>query len=513
LSKVLEIRATELARNTALNFVGQVVPILVGVATIPYLVRGLGADRFGVLSLAWVVLGYISLFDLGLGRATTKFVAECLGGQDQERLPSLVWTSVGLQLLFGMIGTVLVGAATPLLVDKLLKIPPALMGETKRTFFILAASLPIVLATNGFRGVLEAGQHFDLVNYVKLPANVSVFLLPAVALPFGLKLPGIVLLLVLARVGALLAYLTFCLKRFPALAGKFPLERKLLGVLISYGGWVTVSNIVNPLLVYGDRFFVGALLSTAALTYYSVPFEVVTRIWIVAQGLAAALFPAFSTLEATGSRDKLESLYARSFKYLLIVLGPVVLFAVAFAGDILNIWLGPDFAARSTFLMQVLAVGVLLNSLTHLPYSLLQALDRPDTVAGLFVLELPCYAALLWFSISRFGLPGAAVAWSVRVGIEAILFLIVARELLALSPGVWADGGILKSLFAVAVLFGTALPASTLSGWPLPARFAAATACAGIFAWVAWRYLLDDTDRRPVRTIIRALVAPAKRAN
>lgn len=513
MTRVLEIRGAQLARNIALNFLGQIVPILVGIAIIPYLVRGLGADRFGVLSLAWVLLGYISFFDLGLGRAITKFVAECLGGREPERLPSLVWTSVGLQLLFGMVGAVLVGAATPLLVDKLLKIPPVLVGETKRTFFILAASLPVVLATNGFRGVLEAGQRFDLVNYVKVPANVSVFILPAIALPFGLKLPGIVLLLVLARVCTLLAYLAFCSLTFPALAGRFPFDRKLLGELVSYGGWVTVSNIVNPLLVYGDRLFVAGLLSTAALTYYAVPFEVVTRLWIVASGLAAALFPAFSTLEATGSRDRLELLCARSLKYLLLVLGPAVLLTVAFARDILTIWLGPDFAAKSTVAMQVLAVGVLLNSLTYVPYSLLQALNRPDVVAEVFVLELPGYAALLWFLISRFGLPGAASAWCIRVGIEAALFLIVARRLLALSPRVWVDSGVLRSIVALLVLFGSALPASTLSDWPLLARFTPAAACVGLFTWVAWRYLLDDIDRRPVRTIMGTLLSFLKAAN
>lgn len=78
----LEIQSGLLARNTAMNLVGQVIPLLVGLATIPYVVRGLGADGFGILSIAWVLLGYFSLFDLGLGRATIKFVAEVLFGRE-----------------------------------------------------------------------------------------------------------------------------------------------------------------------------------------------------------------------------------------------------------------------------------------------------------------------------------------------------------------------------------------------------------------------------------------------
>ena len=78
-----------LARNTVWNLGGQVAPLVVAIFAIPPLIKGLGTDRFGVLTLAWVVIGYFSLFDLGLGRALTKLVA----GQEGKtlRLSGLRW--------------------------------------------------------------------------------------------------------------------------------------------------------------------------------------------------------------------------------------------------------------------------------------------------------------------------------------------------------------------------------------------------------------------------------------
>src|SRR5512145_213743 len=89
----LEIHGRHLARNAALNLAGQAAPLLVGVLCIPPVIAGLGAERFGLLALAWAVLGYFSVFDLGLGRATTKFVAEALGRGERHRLPALVGTA------------------------------------------------------------------------------------------------------------------------------------------------------------------------------------------------------------------------------------------------------------------------------------------------------------------------------------------------------------------------------------------------------------------------------------
>ena len=75
-----------LARNVFWNLLGVGTPLLVAVVAIPRLIEALGTDRFGVLTLAWMVVGYFGLLDLGLGRALTKLVAERLGkGQDEEK--------------------------------------------------------------------------------------------------------------------------------------------------------------------------------------------------------------------------------------------------------------------------------------------------------------------------------------------------------------------------------------------------------------------------------------------
>ena len=65
-----------LARNALWNLMSLAAPMLVALAAIPALIRTLDADRFAILTLAWMVIGYCSLFDLGLGRALTKLVSE-----------------------------------------------------------------------------------------------------------------------------------------------------------------------------------------------------------------------------------------------------------------------------------------------------------------------------------------------------------------------------------------------------------------------------------------------------
>jgi O-antigen/teichoic acid export membrane protein len=494
MNEIHEIDGRLLTRNWILNLVGQTLPLLVALITIPYVIRGLGTERFGVLSIAWVLLGYLGLFDLGMGRATTKFVAECLRRHETHMLPALMWTSVGSQLVFGCVGALLAVLATPSIVYRFLNMSPALAEEARSTFLILAGSLPIVLAGNAFRGFLEAAQRFDIVNYIKVPANISIFVLPTLALPFGLRLSGVVFLLVLARLIATLSYLLYCFKLFPSLRSRCSFDVRLMRALFIYGGWVTVSNVVGPLLTYMDRFFVGSLLSMAAVGYYTAPYEAMTKALVFPGSLVATLFPVFSAVDAGESKQRLEDLCARSLKSLLLVLGPVLFLVVVFARQALLLWLGDDFANKSTLVLQILAVGVLINSLAYVPFTVLQGLGRPDLTAKLHLLELPFYAGLLWFLLRRIGLPGAALAWTLRVLFDAFLLFGAALWLKVMS---FRNLGKSIERTVLAVLaFGFLLLLSSLVAQSLTAQALLAGALVPMFVIVVWSYVLDSSDRR-----------------
>src|SRR5690242_10553527 len=95
-----------LARNAVWNLLGMCSPAFVAVVCLPILKRALGTDRLGIITLAWVIVGYFGFFDLGLSRALTKLVAEKLGQKRIEEIPTLVWASVWMMAGIGLVGSV-----------------------------------------------------------------------------------------------------------------------------------------------------------------------------------------------------------------------------------------------------------------------------------------------------------------------------------------------------------------------------------------------------------------------
>ncbi len=492
----LELTPRLLARNTLLNLLGQGLPLLVAVATVPYLVHRMGTERFGLLSLAWIILGYFTVFDLGLGRATTKYVAELLGRGEEDRVPQVLWTSVVCQLALGLLGGFTLFLVTPVLVDRALRIPAELAGEARGTFAMLSVGLPFVLMSGSLFGALEAQQRFGLVNAVRAPASAGTYLLPAAAVAFGTELPGIVALVVVWRAviaGFLLVINRGWLYGEPSAAPSWPLVRGLL----RFGAWVTVSSVISPILVYLDRLLVAAVLSVTAVGYYAAPYEAVTRLLILPASLVAVLFPAFSTLSASREREALGALLLRSVRVIGAGLAPFVLLIVVFARELMTAWLGPVFATESYRALQILSVGVLINSVAHAPYVFLQAMGRPDLTAKFHLFELPIYVVGAFWLVREFGVVGAALAWTCRVALDAALLLVAAVRL-GRPQGVRKLAT--RAAAASAALVGAGLAGRRLDGW-LAAYGGPATSLLGLVlgavAVVAvWKLLLEEEDRR-----------------
>ena len=194
---------------------------------------------------------------------------------------------------------------------------------------------------------------------------------------------------------------------------------------------MTISNIVSPLMVYADRFLIGAVISVAAVAYYATPYEMVTKLWIVPNALAGVLFPAFAA--SVSDRVRAASLLQRGVKYSAIVLFPIVLVLVAFGYEVLGAWLGKTFAEQSSFVLRWLAVGVFVNSIAQIPFALVQGLGRPDLTAKLHLIELPLYVAALLWLLHLEGINGAAIAWTIRVTVDMALLFAVASKFVSLG--------------------------------------------------------------------------------
>ncbi|MFY9314147.1 MAG: flippase [Burkholderiales bacterium] len=414
------------AHGALLNLAGHAAPLVAAVAAVPALIGAIGQERFGFLALAWALVGYFSFFDLGLGRALSRMVAESAGAPRGERLAALSGSTLTLTLALGVAAGAALIAAADWLCTRVLSLPAPLAREAVPAMQLLGACLPFVTLTAALRGLLEGDREFGWVNAIRIPVGVLTFAAPLAVAYASPRLDALCGALLVLRVVTLAAHWAACARLLPSLAGLRMPTRAAADEVLGYGAWVTTSNIAGSLMVYVDRFVIGAQISMAAVAYYTAPYEVLTRLWVLPAALAGALFPAF----AAAGPGELRSLYRKGILSLLGTAVPLALLVGLFAPQWLELWLGGDYAAKSSAAALWLGLGVAINCLAQVPFTLLQARGRADLPGKLHLAELLPYLVLLFALIATHGIEGAAIAWCARCVVDAImLFVLAARHL------------------------------------------------------------------------------------
>lgn len=402
--------------------------MLLGLVTIPYLIRNTGLETFGVLTLVWALIGYFSIFDFGIGRALTHQISSALADRHASNIAGTVKTGTLLMAAFGLAGGAILAVTAHQFGYKWLNVSAEIRQATSNSLVIAAIGIPMTTLITGLRGVLEGFEDFRLANVYRLILGIANFGLPALSvLILGPSLEYMVASLVMARAVLLVAHWVSVSAKLAAWPPSQPTESIKLRELLHFGAWMTLSNIISPLLVTADRFIISNLLGAAVVAYYTVPFDLIVRLLIIPAALTSALFPRLTNL-LQSRRAAARHLYRKSFLAVAGVMLPLSLVLALMSKIGLTIWVGSAFADRSWLIASVLALGLLCNSLAQIPHAAVQAGGNIKGTAVLHLAEFLVYIPFLYLAIHLYGLTGAAVAWVARVLLDLVLLMLMAKR-------------------------------------------------------------------------------------
>lgn len=407
-------------KHTIYNLMGSLAPIVVTLFTVPVYLQLIGTERYGVLVIVWAFLGYFGMFDMGLSRATAQRIAILQNAEPKER-SDVFWTATFLNLFFGIFAGLLLWPLAHFFFTTYFKVAENLRGEILAAVPWMASAVPVTTMSGVLSGALQGREKFLALNVSSLLGSVLFQIFPLiVAWLHGPDLSSLVLAALFGRISTFFVFFLYCYHYVP-LKIKPSVRLSLIASLFRYGSWVTVTGFIGPILTTLDRFLIGSITGAKALSYYAVPFNLASRVVVLPSSLSNTLFPRFSTT----SEDERNRLMDEAVRSLIVILTPLIIIGILIMEPFLKFWVGPDFANNASTVGEIIAIGLWFNGQAYIPYARLQAQGRPDLVAKCHLIEIIPYLAFLSAALIFWGVIGAAVAWSLRVIIDAgLLFLI-----------------------------------------------------------------------------------------
>lgn len=437
-------------RNTTYNLVGAVLPVILSLVTVPIYLKLVGPERYGVLAIAWLLLGYFGYFDLGLGRSTAFRIASLRDAEPAARADTF-WAALALNVVMGAVGGLLLWAAASYFFGHAFKMSQVLRPEILASVPLLALAVPIATLTGTLTGAMQGREKFLETNTVSLISTTLFQILPlGVAFWSG---PNIFYLLIAAISARLAAILVLGYRCYVEFARGQPrrLNRAEVPSLLKYGGWVNLTSLCGQVLVMFDRFAIGAVLGAAAVTIYTVPLQLAQRVQILPGAVTNALFPRLSASKAEAQKD-LGDMASRT---LLAIMGLPVLGAIFLIEPFLRLWIGDEIGGQSAQVGRIVLIGYWINSLAFIGFVRLQTAGRPDLVTKAMLAEMPVYAVVLYLALQHFGFVGCAIVFAARCFADYLILnwlvdrTVARRWSLLFSTLVLSLGAYLASLWAI----------------------------------------------------------------
>ena len=413
-----------LARNTAYNLIGSAIPLTASLVTVPIYLKVIGLERYGLLAICWVVLGYMEVFEFGLGTATAQRVA-LLKDSEGENRSNIVWGSLVLSLTLGATGGLLLAALGPAVLHAAMEQRSTFTREVADSVVWLALLVPLTTCHSALAGALQGRERFLRLNLIRGIGSAALAVAPlAAAILLGPGLRVLVVALVVVRASTVAALLAACRSAVPLSPAKLPSPSNLKS-LLSFGGWVTGEGLLAPLLLSAEKLAIGWFRTATAVSLYMIPFNLLSRLLLLPQSLAGALIPRFAGTD----EEQAEETTREALRNLELLTTPLAILALLALKPFLLVWIGPTLADDCAPIGILLIVGFWFNSFSHVPYAQLIGTGRPDLVVKVTLLQFLPYLALLYVVVPTAGVIGAALAWSVRNFLELVLFVAATREL------------------------------------------------------------------------------------
>jgi O-antigen/teichoic acid export membrane protein len=424
--------ASRLINNAVFNLFGTVWPILLGLITTPYIVKGLGLEPYGVLVLVSAVLGYVLLLDLGLNNSLAKYVAQYRAVEDFTTMRTYIGIALIFYVVIGIVGSsIICGLAYPLV--GLLKITPDLRPAAQFAFYIGAVGFSANLICGVFRAVLIGFQRYDLTNLTNVSMGTVQSIGTVALLWRGLWLKEVVLFQLAVSLVKLGLYVFFSYRLTSGSLFRLAFDRQIAKNLMSFGLMTFINRVSGLLQFQFDRTYMGFVLGGASITYYTIPDNLGRQMHGLPASLTSASFPLASELDSTKQVQTLRHLYLRGLKWAVALASSMTAVLVALSFKVLYYWMGPEFAKVSADALRLLLVSYGVLAFTAIPSYMVDGVGLPryNALFASFSAAINVIGCILL--IPRWSILGAAMANALAVIIVPIYLAFVERKILGIK--------------------------------------------------------------------------------
>lgn len=413
---------SQFLKNSISGYLSSATTIVIGLLLTPLLVTQLGHQVYGVWVLVTSLAIYLTLLDMGVADAVTRYVARARAVRDGDQVTAVVSTAFTVYLVGGLLSLVITSLLVFLLLPAL-NTPEELLPTAQWLLMALGIGSMLILSCRVFDGALRGAQRYDLANALQIVYSVFLAGGTALALLLGGGLAEIAWVNLSASV--LMAAGQAVVGRWAvpeARLARHAVSRSLARELVGFSSWVFLTNISYRVYTHFDAVILAIFLPVRAITPYNLGYRVAA---LLGEGLYPVLKLLFPIAAEMHMRQENEALRR------LLVQGTKVALAISMAGGIIiwflgealiRLWIGPGLEEATPILHLFVAFFIISNT-SQPAREVLKGGGRIRLLAMMAVADTILNLGLSAVLVQVYGAPGVALGSVIPVALVSLVLL------------------------------------------------------------------------------------------
>lgn len=383
-------------------FIGSILAAIFAYATKLILVRNLTVEEYGLFFAVFTfVLFFVIFRELGFSQGLVRFITEYRLKNQFGKIKSVVLGTFLIQLIASIIIVSILW-----IISDFLAIHYFESEDAKILLRILIFYIPLSILQIQINAIF-LGFKSKLYAFSQATFNFILLFLVIIVLQNGLVQIAWVHILVFLLFSLLFSYFVLQKVRFFLnKADSFIAENKKI-ILFSYP--ILLGSTGGVILAYFDTLMITYFDTLANVGIYNIIFPSAFLISIIGNSVITILFPVVSELVVKKDTKKIQNSFVLIYKYLAILIFPILFFILYYSKDIIRVFFGADFISGSVP-FQIILFGVLFFMLNSLNLQVISAFKQTTVVMKTYVFGGILNVILNLFLIPPFSITGAAIA-------------------------------------------------------------------------------------------------------
>ena len=348
--------------------------MIVGIAYTPFLIRMLGQSEYGLYSIVYSVISYLTVMDMGFGNAIIIYTSRYINQDDKKKQDKLHGMFFIIYCIIGVLATIL-GIILYFNVNVLFgkSMTDIEIAKAKTMMLILTFNLAITFPLSIFGNIIVAHEKFVISKIIKI---IQILLQPLLMIPLlfmGYKAMAMVVVITIANIFCLILNAIVCLRTLNVKLKFKGFDFKLLKEIFAYSFFIFLNQIIDKVNWSLDQFILGSIAGTVATAIYSVAGQLNTMYMNFSTAISNVMLPKITKMEDDkASNEEFTDVFIKTGRLQYILMALIITGFVLFGQVFINLWAGAGYEL-AYIIACILMIPITVPLIQNIGLSILQA--------------------------------------------------------------------------------------------------------------------------------------------